>query len=978
MADNDTTKIPSLADGLVNDGRTLMEKFQETGDLIDSSEAISKLQRALEHTPDGHGTVPVVLSFLALAFSSRFDVTDELRDLDEAISAGRRAVELATDEHPAVIPVYLTVLGVSLQSRFHRIGELPDLLEAIPMMRRAVEVTPDGDLAMPERLENHASSLRLLFERTGDLQSLDEAISTYQKLMELAPNGHVGMPSWLNGLGSCFELRFRRTEEIYDISEAIVMQRRAVEHTPDDDSDLPQRLHDLGLSLHTRYDRTRELFDLSEAVAMLRKALELSPPGDENKLSWLNNLGMALRSRFRRTEEMPDLAEAISVQQRAVDLTPNDHPAMPTRLVNLGSSLELLFSSTGDIRDINQAIAMHREAVRLTSDDHADKPSWIGALCSSLQDRFQVNKKLSDLSEVISSTREMVRLTPDGHGNMSRWLGQLGLSLVMRSNRKTGDVDAAREGISRLGEAVTCKSGSPQVKLGAAGMWTSFLMDAYPPAPPSIILPAFDTTLHLIELTATLEQTLQRRYTELQESSGIPLRAACAAFTIDRADKALEWLERGRCLVWGQLTNLRRPLDSLRQYDPHLTDNILEVSKKLDAAGSALTPSRTKMSSSEKTSLEEQAQDNLSLARRWDSLLDQARVFPGFENFLKPLNWLSLLEHLPESGPVIVINIDERRYNPISSEIEESDGNTERGIRCANLRGKRGETVIQGILRVLWKEIVKPILKALNVSKIHQSRVAALPRIWWCPTGPLSFLPIHAAGIYRDTGSESILDYAVSSYTPTVAALTERVKSGAFIEEKTSGLFITSQPSPDGVSSIPGTKKEVLAIYDITKKGGIRVEKLDGMGLTATGCLDHMETCSSVHLACHATQDAEDPLKSRFIFHSGPLELGSILQRNLKNADLAFLSACQTSTGAQKLPDEAVHLAAGMLAAGYRRVVATMWSIGDRHAPDVAVDFYQYLLSRRYPTSDGAFDGRHSAHALYHAPIGTSPSCLGA
>ncbi|KAF6753992.1 CHAT domain-containing protein [Ephemerocybe angulata] len=786
------------------------------------------------------------------------------------------------------------------------------------------------------------------------------------------------------------------------------MQRRAVEHTPDDDSDLPQRLHDLGLSLHTRYDRTRELFDLSEAVAMLRKALELSPPGDENKLSWLNNLGMALRSRFRRTEEMPDLAEAISVQQRAVDLTPNDHPAMPTRLVNLGSSLELLFSSTGDIRDINQAIAMHREAVRLTSDDHADKPSWIGALCSSLQDRFQVNEKLSDLSEVISSTREMVRLTPDGHGNMSRWLGQLGLSLVMRY-RKTGDVDDAREGISRLGEAVTCKSGSPQVKLGAAGMWTSFLMDAYPPAPPSIILPAFDTTLHLIELTATLEQTLQRRYTELQESSGIPLRAACAAFTIDRADKALEWLERGRCLVWGQLTNLRRPLDSLRQYDPHLTDNILEVSKKLDAAGSALAPSRTEMSSSEKTSLEEQAQDNLSLARRWDSLLDQARVFPGFENFLKPLQWHSLLEHLPESGPVIVINIDERRCDAIALQagkdrpfhiplpdfslercnqyrgdlaaqlqsyqlrnrgectVLSEDGNTERGIRSANLRGKRGETVIQGILRALWKEIAKPILTALNMSKIHQSRVAALPRIWWCPTGPLSFLPIHAAGIYGDTGSESILDYAVSSYTPTVAALTERVRSGAFIEEKTSGLFITSQPSPDGVSSIPGTTKEVLAIYDITKKGGIRVEKLDGMGLTATGCLDHMETCSSVHLACHATQDAEDPLRSRFIFHSGPLELGSILQRNLKNADLAFLSACQTSTGAQKLPDEAVHLAAGMLAAGYRRVVATMWSIGDRHAPDVAADFYQYLLSRRYPTSDAAFDGRHSAHALHHA-----------
>ncbi|KAF6745845.1 CHAT domain-containing protein, partial [Ephemerocybe angulata] len=123
---------------------------------------------------------------------------------------------------------------------------------------------------------------------------------------------------------------------------------------------------------------------------------------------------------------------------------------------------------------------------------------------------------------------------------------------------------------------------------------------------------------------------------------------------------------------------------------------------------------------------------------------------------------------------------------------------------------------------------------------------------------------------------------------------------------------------------------------------------------------------SIVHLACHGSQHAEDPLKSRFLFHDGALELGSIVQRSLKNADLAFLSACQTSTGVDKLPDEAVHLAAGMLAAGYQRVVATMWSIGDRDAPAVATDFYQYLLGH-WLSSQAGLNGRFSAHALHHA-----------
>jgi CHAT domain-containing protein len=88
------------------------------------------------------------------------------------------------------------------------------------------------------------------------------------------------------------------------------------------------------------------------------------------------------------------------------------------------------------------------------------------------------------------------------------------------------------------------------------------------------------------------------------------------------------------------------------------------------------------------------------------------------------------------------------------------------------------------------------------------------------------------------------------------------------------------------------------------------------------------------------------------------------MQKNLKNADLAFLSACQTSTGKENLSEEAVHLAAGMLGAGYRRVVATMWSIGDQHASEVAQSFYEYLSAHQHGTG---FNGSQSAYALYHA-----------
>jgi CHAT domain-containing protein len=56
------------------------------------------------------------------------------------------------------------------------------------------------------------------------------------------------------------------------------------------------------------------------------------------------------------------------------------------------------------------------------------------------------------------------------------------------------------------------------------------------------------------------------------------------------------------------------------------------------------------------------------------------------------------------------------------------------------------------------------------------------------------------------------------------------------------------------------------------------------------------------------------------------LEL-STHQSSLESAQLAYPSACHTSAGDEKLSEEAVHLAAGMMAAGYRGVLATMWEI---------------------------------------------------
>jgi CHAT domain-containing protein len=109
-------------------------------------------------------------------------------------------------------------------------------------------------------------------------------------------------------------------------------------------------------------------------------------------------------------------------------------------------------------------------------------------------------------------------------------------------------------------------------------------------------------------------------------------------------------------------------------------------------------------------------------------------------------------------------------------------------------------------------------------------------------------------------------------------------------------------------------------------------------------------------------QKPYEPTKSALILEDGHLTLEEIIKLDLPKAEFAFLSACQTTTGDEKLSEEAVHIAGGMLLAGYRGVVATMWSIQDELAPEVADEFYAHIMQDVQRP-----DSRRSAEALHYS-----------
>jgi CHAT domain-containing protein len=123
-----------------------------------------------------------------------------------------------------------------------------------------------------------------------------------------------------------------------------------------------------------------------------------------------------------------------------------------------------------------------------------------------------------------------------------------------------------------------------------------------------------------------------------------------------------------------------------------------------------------------------------------------------------------------------------------------------------------------------------------------------------------------------------------------------------------------------------------------------------------------MRDSSWVHFACHGVQDVLRPTQSALLLAGGSkLTLSNIIQLALPHAELAYLSACQTAMGDKPLQEESVHLAAGMLSAGYCGVIATMWTIRDQDAPQVASDVYEHLFRTSPPDTTKAAEALHLA-----------------
>ena len=396
------------------------------------------------------------------------------------------------------------------------------------------------------------------------------------------------------------------------------------------------------------------------------------------------------------------------------------------------------------------------------------------------------------------------------------------------------------------------------------------------------------------------------REEQLADWAGLAADAAACMIAVGQPHQAVEMLEQGRSVLWTQALHLRSDLSLLREAAPHLALRLDEIRRELDQVPSsalqgAFQPGRANVSAEEPQDWI--VKDRRHLARQWDELIAQVRLLDGFEHFLAPVPFSELRASLT-ADPVVVVNISQIGCHAlIISAVHEP------GIRVLELPGiSYGETfdranafldvlsrasqpgrpirdmeadrdVAMDVLEWLWSAIAEPVLEALG----HTGAAAdpAWPRVWWCPTGPLTVLPLHAAGRYprRAQGrvelTETALGRVVSSYAPTLASLQARDNSARPVGEVRQ--LAVGMPETPGQTSLPGVSREMKALATYFPPPS-RARRLVPPDATRANVLAGLADCPWVHLACHAHQDQASPSDSAFALCDGPLTVADTIE----------------------------------------------------------------------------------------------------
>ncbi|MGI5240304.1 CHAT domain-containing protein [Dactylosporangium sp. CA-139066] len=935
-----------VVEGLV---RARLCRLDASGEDADRDAAMAELAGAMLLPTSDATKIAAMRGILGQLHHDRWVGLGDSADLNSALDLLTRSQADLPVDHP-YRPMTQTVLAACLRDRFEQTRQPEDLLWALELLQG---VTAREDFPpIAERLRALVRSERANLD--GDVGTLRQCA----RVLRDALDGHDGDDDRrrkLTGLALTLTYLARHSGAPGDLEAAIDTARQAVAGASHGVA-RSVALANLSASLLLRYQTHHGLSDLNETIDALDMAIADLPTRHQLRRNLLSSLGLALMLRYGRVGDEQDLVRSVACHRQSLLHTPPDEISSE-RLSRLAGALIQYFVDAGDRPALLEAIDRSRKAAARAVKGSYDHCVALGWLARALSQRAMAEHDPDVGDEAVGAMRQAIAVAkgPLSSG-MRLLLARILWQRQLVEAEPDRQIEAAIDAYRAVVDDVTVLAWE---RFEAAGEWSIIADEANQPAL------ALEGSCHAARLLPEAAWLGVHRRDQLQliaAHNGLAQFAARCAVANGQPALAIELAECARTVLAGQALQMRRDLNSLRRKAPELAARMIELAAVLDDTGlSTLDDSRAMRS----------LDLRIRAARDWQQLYaEAARVlgpdatFPPDQptyarmaaSLTAPVAYINvtsttcvaLLMH-PGSAAPDVVELPDLRQEDIDAAIsalrQAAPGRADRVARAS-----RARQTLTGTLAWLWETVAEPILTAAGAAAPVPSG-ATWPRLVWCPSGALARLPIHAAQTRQGDGA---LDRVISSYTTSVRALLrpDAVRS-------TPTLLVVSAANAPGLPPLPAAVDEARALSRIVEHTSV----LEGRHAAADDVLAAIPAHTCVHFACHAGwTDASPSGTPRLALTTGditPLDLAGL---RLDGADLAYLSACDTTVGLPDAADEGLHIAGAIQLAGFRHVISTLWTIEDRAAAELAEDVYARM------TGPGKnLEPARAPEALHHA-----------
>lgn len=670
---------------------SLWKAFEFTLQLSYLEEGIQLGLKSIGSTPEGHSSLYKRIFDLGRMLDARLTALQIFADGEEAIGLMLRAIDLAGQQGDSyVVADMVNALGFAMLNKYSMRLEKTDLSEAVHVFKTALEIAPNNHIHLPDILQNYGRALVMLSTKDDDPAKLESALSNLRRSVELTKPEFRDLGRRLHGLGIALQMKFDQTQELTLIQEAISCFQRAFELEPRGSGHIGVRARELSGALGVRCSAVGERMDIDDIIALVELDIEaVEANGNGAFLQALEDLGLVFLNRYHANRDIQDIRAAISAFERAINAATPDHSLISSFLDKLGMVYEEKYAATCQLPDLEAAIRFRRKVTAATPPAHAKLPFYRISLAKSLRIAYRDTSVFKYVEEAIRLQKAVTEGVSQHHGMLGPWYMELayssleihdktsdgaylqrGLELMAKAGSfvpDSGLVDVPQrasalammstvlqstrkeveQAVGYYKEAALAPFGPTLSRLKAARMWAedarSFDLQSS--------LEGYGRAIDLISEFIGLEQTQSRRHRNIAQISKLSRAAAATALDAGEVAKALDWLERGRCLVWAQLNSLRTPVNELKLVDEQLAERVVAVSGALER----LSGSKA----------------NVDLAIEWKELVSKVREKPGFEGFLIPKTFD--MRELPPHGTVVIINAHDTRCDALALQAGWSD-----------------------------------------------------------------------------------------------------------------------------------------------------------------------------------------------------------------------------------------------------------------------------------------------------------------